>query len=173
MFARRRLDLAARIVGVVFGGYVLISGIVGMRASLRARAAVQHASNGLQGSWLVDGETRDGKAVALDDPARWLKLGFFVYKDAVRADYHQVDGFYDRLFFNKHDAAKKALTLDPEPGDTQATWSYTQHDADHLAIDGVVKGHRHVLALHRDMQKHEWRLLTRGFHWVNESPYNR
>jgi hypothetical protein len=46
------------------------------------------------------------------------------------------------------------------------TWRYDQPDPDHLVIDA---GKLHV-ALHRDADP---LLMSRGFHWVQEHPFNR
>jgi hypothetical protein len=172
LFARRRLDLAAQIVGVAFGAYSLGAGIVENVTVLRQNSGQQTAANGFRGNWLVDSETRDGTPVPADEPTRWRKLGVFLYKSTVRMDYHELGGHYDRIFFT-HDPNTKTLALDPEPGQPKSTWSYAQADPDHLTINAVVDGKSRVLALHRDDTKHDWRLVTRGFHWVNESPYNR
>jgi hypothetical protein len=172
LFARRRLDLAWRIVAVAFAGYLVGTNVVDRLTNLRKTDDARKVAGGLHGGWLVDEELRDGKAVAPDDGHGWVKLGFFVYKGSVRADYHQRDGFYDRLFFTL-DAAKKTLALDPEPDQVAATWRYAQPDADHLTVDATVDGHSRHFALHRDKTEHTWRLVTRGFHWVNEAPYNR
>jgi len=44
-------------------------------------------------------------------------------------------------------------------------------DADHLVLEGTVEGTAIRVGMHR--RDDAWRLVSRGFHWVNEFPYNR
>jgi len=49
------------------------------------------------------------------------------------------------------------------------TWTFARTDSDHLIIDGTHRGKRLHVALHREAES---RLIGRGFHWVNEVPFN-
>jgi hypothetical protein len=164
--------VVARFAAVAFGAWVLIHEAIEIRKTARTRAEMGRSSTGIAGAWLVEVETRDGRPVAVEDATHWERIAIAAYKDAVRAAYHCVDGFYDRVDF-KLDAEKKSLTIDPKPGQTVAVWSYVQADENHLTLSGALDGHTRVLTLRRDTRKREYRLVTRGFHWVNESPYNR
>jgi len=60
-------------------------------------------------------------------------------------------------------------TVDRETRRTE-TWKYTRPDPDHLVIDAVHGGVLLHVALHREPDP---LLVTRGFHWINEVPFNR
>src|SRR5262249_62067263 len=62
-----------------------------------------------------------------------------------------------------------AVTIDQKHG-TRETWKYSRPAPDQLVIDGVHAGKYLHVALHRAP---DGLLVTRGFHWINEAPYNR
>ena len=52
----------------------------------------------------------------------------------------------------------------------QQAWKYTRPVPDQLVIDCVHLGKSLHVVMHLEP---EGALLTRGFHWINEVPYNR
>ena len=52
----------------------------------------------------------------------------------------------------------------------QEIWKYRRPTPDHLEIDGVHRGKRFHAATHLAPPG---LLLTRGFRWINEAPFNR
>ena len=51
----------------------------------------------------------------------------------------------------------------------KSTLSYRQPGPQLLAIEGSFDGHRIRARLHR-VDEPEFRLVSRGFHWINEYP---
>jgi len=167
-FTRRHLIWAGRVATIAFAAWVLIHD----GTTIRGRARARVPSGGLTGLWLVDTEMRDGAVVGADDLTHLARLDITAYKDWMRAAYRRVDGRYDRLAF-KIDSAKKRLTIDPDPAQPTGVWSYGQPDADHLTLSGPLDGHQRVLTLRRNPYTHDYLLVTRGFHFINEAPYDR
>ena len=173
LFARPRLALAARIAGVAFAAYVLGHQIVRHRKMIAGDASASAALAGFAGNWDVVTLTRDGQPVpaTLGEKTRWKSLSIRLYKGSGSLAYKQMDDYYDRWWFN-FDAAKKTLALETDTEQKRGTLVYAQPDADHLTLTGTVDGHAVVMELCRRPAR-EYRLVTRGFHWVNEAPYNR
>jgi hypothetical protein len=66
------------------------------------------------------------------------------------------------------DPATRSITLQPPLGPT-GLLIYRWRDADHLAIEGQIGQRRYAVTLARKT----WLLETRGFHWIQEEPFNR
>jgi multidrug transporter EmrE-like cation transporter len=71
------------------------------------------------------------------------------------------------------DTVGHTLALTP-PGDStrRVTLSYARADSNHLALDGMLEGDSVHVRLTRVDDTH-FMLPSRGFHWVNEHPFNR
>jgi hypothetical protein len=73
----------------------------------------------------------------------------------------------------KVDSVKKSIVMN-KYGDSLDRWSfnYTQPKKDSLVIKGMYKTDSIQVRFRRfDVTK--FRLVSRGFHWVSEYPYNR
>lgn len=172
LFSRPRLETAARIAGFVFGGYVLVSGVWESWQRGRAYAAQPVAVGGLDGSWDVEELARDGTPLpfSADEKTRWRTVGIALYQGRGAFMFRQMDDFYDRVSFT-HDAPNKTLTLEPK-GAPKSSLVYAQLDVDHMTLNGTFAGHAIAAKLRRRAPR-EFRLVTRGFHWVNEQSFNR
>ncbi len=125
----------------------------------------------LYGVWNVDEMALDGvvRPPLLTDETRWRRVVFD------RVDYFSFQNMDDsrRSYAMKMDAAKRTLTLSQSDKPAwKAAFTYQRPDPDHLLLAGTLDGHPLRATLHRtDPAK---RLLTsRGFHWINEYPFNR
>jgi hypothetical protein len=124
----------------------------------------------LRGIWNVDQLTENGtpRPPLVTDAARWRRVVFdrptyssiLLMSDARTRYMVDVDEKKHTASFKGRDDPKVTFTL-----------AYTQPDPNTLTLDGVVD-HRSLHATcHRAAATDL--LLTRGFHWVNEYPYNR
>ena len=69
------------------------------------------------------------------------------------------------------DAASHRITVTIDADKKQEeTWQYTRPAPDRLVIDGVHLGKSLHVTLHAAPEP---LLVTRGFHWINESPFSR
>jgi uncharacterized membrane protein YphA (DoxX/SURF4 family) len=125
----------------------------------------------LQDAWVVDSFMIDGVEGTATDPLRWQKLAFNPGSIAIMP----IVG--DREIFGlKVDADNREITVrvrDPKNKDAKLDpeiWKYRRPTPDHLEIDGVHHGKRFHAAAHLAPAP---LLLTRGFRWINEAPFNR
>jgi hypothetical protein len=127
------------------------------------------------GNWVVDTFAADGVDRALaTDPVRWHSVAFSDGRLAI----WRVSGDRDPevtetrgTYSYKVDAASHTITVTIDADKKQdETWRYTHPAPDRLVIDGVHLGQALHVALHAPPAP---LLVTRGFHWINESPFSR
>ena len=125
----------------------------------------------LYGIWAVDELLVDGVArpPLVTDKERWRRW-IFSYPGA--ASIHLMDDTRTRYRLTM-DSDKKLLNLTKRD---DALWktsvSYTRPAPGQLTIEGVFDGHK-IRARLRQEKESDFLLLERGFHWINEYPYNR
>jgi hypothetical protein len=168
----RRRERARRIAKLAFIVFVVL------RFYLRFAGRPSHDDHRheLYGNWIVDGFVRDGvdHSPLTTDPVRWESW-------SASATYMQVwlmngtfEGRteYDRGWYDIQvdpTAHTVTVTIDSKRNTTE-TWKYARPAPDQLIIDGVHRGATLHITLHREP---EGTLMTRGFHWMNEIPFNR
>jgi len=121
----------------------------------------------LHGIWVVDRMSIEGveRPPLLTDTERWHKLHFSQVAVAVRP----MDGLPTRF----------SATVDPEQHrieineqELHEIWRYTlaRGEPDALVVEGAHRGKPFRAELHREPPP---LLVTRGFHWIQEVPFNR
>ena len=167
-FRRRRWQIAALVVEVAVA--------IGFTASVVRMGYVQMTtfygeSSPLAGIWNVDdlqidGRPRDPQAVEI---LQWRRLVF----DSATVLAIQSSSDSRQRYNLKLDAAHKTLALtrrdDPQ---WKSALTFGQPAADRLTLDGTFAGHRVQASLHHTARP-KFLLESRGFHWVNEYPFNR
>lgn len=169
-----------RSVGLERAGMVLRTVLVGLllwqslNISSTNRAQYTEAARAktpLRGIWNVDEIAIDGQVrpPLITDEQRWQRVVFDI--PGQMAVFHMND-FRDR-YNVEVDARKKTLAMtDRFNPDSKATVAYHQPAPDRLALEGTVDGKKIRALLHRTKTP-EFLLFTRGFHWINEFPFNR
>jgi hypothetical protein len=121
----------------------------------------------LYGTWTVDSFTADGveRPPLLTDTERWRNWlvggrGLGITSMTGKRD----------TFGVEVDASAHTITVTERQKNTKEVWKYTRPTPDHLVIDGVHDGKYLHLAMHLEP---DGLLVTRGFHWINEVPFNR
>jgi hypothetical protein len=112
----------------------------------------------LYGSYTVESLVRDGRP-----DSAWRDVLFDPYAVGVV----EPDGTRRRAPAD-YDAAKGTLAL----GRGQGAAVVTRPDAERLVLSGVLFGHL-VEARVKRLDEGKWLLTSRGFHWINEQPFNR
>ena len=124
-----------------------------------------------RGVWSVEDFELDGTAQPplLTDPKRWRYVildwpGFMMIRSMADArEFMSVD----------FDSKKKTVTLGkPYDRKWKAILTFQQSQPDTLTLVGKMDGRMTRMTLHR-RDDAAFLLTTRGFHWVNEYPYNR
>jgi hypothetical protein len=167
-FQRRWLRLGARAFQVLFAAgislYVMYLG--------QERLTTYYSSRSpLRGIWSVDTLQVDGQASPPRgvEALQWKRV-IFDYPSMVAV---QLTNDSPRRYGLELDAAKKTMALAKRDDPTwKSAFSYEQPTPGRLTLAGTFEGRKVQASLHR-VKEPEFLLVTRGFHWVNEYPFNR
>jgi hypothetical protein len=125
----------------------------------------------LFGIWNVAYMSIDGveRAPLLTDYDRWRRLSFDV---PTRMAFHRMDDTFMQLT-SKIDEHAKSIVLTRAGNDWwRATFSFDRPSPDRMTLDGEMDGKRVRMGL--ELQPREnFLLVTRGFNWIQEFPFNR
>lgn len=142
---------------------------------LQLAIQIEHASDWipppteLHGAWIVDRMSVGGveRPPLLTDAERWHKVLIWQNGLAVRP----MDGLPERHLL-KLDRAEHQIELDLGP--RREVWRYTLAAPPGapaaLVLEGTYRGKPFRAELHREPAP---LLVTRGFHWIQEAPFNR
>jgi hypothetical protein len=124
----------------------------------------------LRGVWSVDEFLVDGQArpPLVTDTGRWRRVVFDL--PSTMAVQLMSDS---RLRYNILTQERGVLHLgkrDDLKWKTEVAWR--KPSPDRLEIEGPIDGHKLFVKLHREPVP-KFLLMTRGFHWINERPFNR
>ncbi len=125
----------------------------------------------LRGAWNVDQLQVDAPAgpPAGTESLQWKRLIF----DSAGTFAVQLTSDSRRRYGLQLDAAKKTLALTKRD---DAAWksalTYQNPAPDRLLVEGTFDGRKVRASLHR-IEVPKFLLVTRGFHWINEFPFNR
>jgi hypothetical protein len=127
-------------------------------------------SNPLRGIWTVEEFNLDGQphAPLTTDAARWRRVVF---------DYPQmisVQMMTDarlRYGLERDDGAHKLSLTNWDDPNWKGEFDYQQTDSNTLNLSGKLGTHEASMKLVREQR--DFLLLSRGFHWINERPFNR
>jgi hypothetical protein len=123
----------------------------------------------LYGIWNVEELEADGVArpPLLTDSTRWRRV---VFDFPGSASVQLMDGTqsYYALTLGKR---RLALT-DYREKKPLGSLAYQEVQPGILAMEGTLDGHKARLRLRRESES-SYRLISRGFHWINETPFNR
>jgi hypothetical protein len=128
------------------------------------------------GYWDVESFTRNGTAVpaVVDDKTRWRRIKLESSSEQSLMRWHFMDGSYGELLVvvehSDHRLSFKTAG-DATPVNTY-TFAVTRSDADHFTLTGKVGADELDVKLRR-LEVGQMRLVSRGFHWINEAPFNR
>jgi hypothetical protein len=165
----RRLEIAGTVVRTIALAVVLFMSLKEVRGLYQMMTSTARRSP-LYGVWRVDDFQIDGRTIpAFTDPSRWRRLIFemrFMMSVQLMSD--------SRVRTNiKLDDKKRTLVVTRRDDPAwDGRLSYAQPNPDTLIINGILGG-KNVHALARREPLPKFLLTTRGFHWINEFPFNR
>jgi hypothetical protein len=124
---------------------------------------------GLSGIWNVETLSIDGveRPPVVTDNARWRRVAFV----GVRVTVQTMDLERTRFLIEHVDLPARTLTLQ-ERGDRTKHNVQFQKSGNTLTLDGNLKG-QNVHATLRLAEEQTFLLTSRGFHWINEVPFNQ
>jgi len=125
----------------------------------------------LYGIWEVEQMSVDDeiRPPVLGEEQRWRRV---IFDRPDRAGFQRMND--SLLTFNaKLDANKKTIGLTKtDDAKWKAALSYDRPANDHITLSGEMDGHRVAMEL-RLVDRETFLLVNRGFHWVQERPFNR
>lgn len=124
----------------------------------------------LYGIWEVDEVVVDGQVQPplLTEKTRWRRVVFDYYSSFMI----QLTDDSWRAFLLELDDKKKTLALTSFKDAAKSTFSYREPRPGLLVMEGALDGKKIQARLHQaDMSR--FLLVNRGFHWINERPFNR
>jgi hypothetical protein len=169
-FTHRWARIGAVAFQVLFVGYTLGTSLYGGWQAYQ-RTYVSPLRPPIYGLYDVERFTRNGKDVPLvaTDATRWRRvIAEFPGSVTVRMMNDTTRG-YPVVY----DEAKKKLTLS-EPGNKakSSSLTYSRSGPNYLNLEGTIAGDQvSMLLVQQDRSK--FLLVNRGFHWINELPFNR
>lgn len=124
----------------------------------------------LRGIWNVDELTENGavRPPLVTDVTRWRRV---VYDHPTLASILLMNDVRERYMVKVDERKKTVYYTSRDLPKTTFTIAYTRPNPDTLVLDGLVRGRQVHAICHRSRATDL--LLTRGFHWINEIPFNR
>jgi len=156
-FERRWLRTAAIALQALVTASVLYNNIWGGYKNLREYSTTYRAHAPTYGVWNSDSDAAGWRQLIMDSP-RWLYIR---------------NGAGDRVGFQtKYDESKHTIALTSAKLQQKGDFTYSQPDARRLILRGNLDGNPMVAEFHR-FDASQFPLTSRGFHWINEDPFNR
>ncbi len=171
LFQRQALRYAAAALRTVFIGFVVWINIQQATANRANYSAEARAKAPLYGIWNVDEFVVDGQArpPLVTDLERWNRV---IVDNPGQLAVFRMNDSRDR-YNVKVDEAKKTIEMTRRFEPTWKTSVVWRRPApDRLELEGMFDGKKIVTRLHR-VEPPKFLLVTRGFHWINERPFNR
>jgi hypothetical protein len=162
----RRIAVAAQIL---FGAY-----LVGMNLNSGLDSWKQYGGGApkspLYGIWnieqmSIDGQTRSPLVTDFD---RFRRV---IFDRPTQAAFQRMNDTFV-LYGAKIDTSAKTVTLTRGNAASPGTFSYEQPSPGVLVLNGSLDGHKMQMQA-RLFERNNFLLVTRGFHWVQEYPFNR
>lgn len=143
------------------------------------RATDTVAAHWYDGYWKVTAFTRNGHELPplATDSVRWSRMRFQPRADGLVARWVTMDDTFGPLYDVKVDEAQQRMQLSASNADTSQTGAplelhYTKRDDRHWRLEGKIAGAQ-VAADLEPLDAGSMLLTSRGFHWINEQPFNR
>lgn len=125
----------------------------------------------LYGIWNIDQLTVDGKPrePLTTDTERWRRA---IFDSPSGAAFQLMDDSLVRYGVVLNAKDQTLVLSKREDKNWKANFTYKRGPSDHLEMDGTVDAHpTHMVLVLQDRSK--FLLVSRGFHWISETPFNR
>jgi hypothetical protein len=171
LFLSRRWRIAAVVLAVLYVGYNSYGGLTAGLERYRQATGPDAPKLPVFGIWDVEEWRRNGvvRPPLLSDSSLVRRI---VFGQLNRAAFRTMADSVERYSVTA-DSAKRVLTLKGRFGpDLMRTISYVRLESDRLILTEVVGSDSIVMRLRR-VDERRFPLLTRGYHWIQEQPFNR
>ena len=170
LFATARGNRIALVAQVVVGLALFGMNFYVMRAAWYEYGGGQ-AKSPLYGIWDVNQLAIDGqdRPPLLTDKERWRRV---IFEIPILASFQRMDDSFAR-YGSSVDVKKGTLALTRfDDKNWKASFTFQRPAPDQLFLDGEMDSHK----VHMELQlfdRQKFLLVNRGFHWVQEYPFNR
>jgi hypothetical protein len=169
LFRRRSLALMALALQLGYGSYLVLDQYAGARQAWFQRGGGA-PKTALYGIWNIETMTIDGqtRSPLVTDYGRWRRV---LIQTGAAITFQRMDDTV-RTYAAKTDMTAKSIAITTGPNQPAATFTFQRPDPSRLILDGSLDGH----AIHmetRFVDPTRFPLLTRGFNWIQENPFNR
>lgn len=171
LFQRAWLNRAGLVLRTLLVGFLAWQSL-NTSATNRARYSQEaRAKAPLHGIWDVDELTIDGQVrpPLITDEQRWQRVVFGIPGQMA---VFRMNDFRDRYNVEVDEKKKTLAMTDRFNPERKNTVAWHQPAPDRLTLEGTFDGKKIRARMHRT-EPPELLLLTRGFHWVSEYPFNR
>ncbi len=170
LFATPRANRRAVAVQILFGVFLMGMNAYGSR-TLWYQYGGGSPKSALYGIWNVEELVVDGqpRPPLMTDQERWRRVIFDV---PMRAAFQKMDESLARFgaVIDTKDNTLKLTKNDDK--DWKASFAYTRPAPDRLVLEGEIDGHKEKMELQL-VDRGKFLLVSRGFHWIQEYPFNR
>jgi len=169
LFRSLRTNRIARIVLAVLWCWMIAANLLDVQRGWHEVGGGRPQS-ALAGIWVIEQLSIDGQPPPLlaTDASLWRRITFD-YPNWVHIQRMDdvLTGYSASL-----DAQKNTLALTTSSDKNwRATFSYIRPDEDDLILDGTVNAHKQHIQLKR-MNSSQFLVTSRGFHWIQDYPFN-
>lgn len=154
---------------VLFGGFVIISQMIGANDS-KKQYGTERVKSALYGVYNVDHFVMNGDTIAdrLSDTVRWKRIVF----DYPNFTPITMMNDHDHYHGTEIDTTEQTITFKTRGDEPEEHLFSYDRSNEHLLLKGIMNSD--TLEVHlKPYDLSRFGLLNRGFHWVNEVPYNR
>lgn len=170
LFRSPRANRIAVILQVLFGVWLIGANLYGSISVYNVYGPGRQKSP-LYGIWDVQDFSFDGQSrpPLTTDTTRWRRLVFdfptFMSAQSMDDSFHGYSVHIDQK-------AKTFALTNPSNKNWRASFSFTQPAPSELIVDGLMDGHK-VHAQLNLFDRSKFLLISRGFHFISERPFNR
>ena len=171
LFTQWRPRVTAAVLATLLVGYTIFNDVKFGLSYYRETIGPDAPRPPVYGIWDVESLTKNGldQPPLLSDSTRIRRV---IFGGLSRATFRLMSDSVER-YMMKVDSVKHELALtgrfDPK---NARTLSYTKVDGNHLVLAGRLGADSLVMRLRR-YDEHRFLLMNRGFHWIQELPFNR
>ncbi|HVG89974.1 MAG TPA: DoxX family protein, partial [Alphaproteobacteria bacterium] len=165
-----RANRVALALQVVFGLYLIGMGIFSGIGAWK-RFGGGRPKSALYGIWNVEQMSVDGEIhpPLLTDQARWRRV---VFDFPTLTQFQRPDDTFTGFGSAISDKDKTLTLTKPADKNWQATFAFVRPTPDQLVLNGSMDGHQVQMKL-KLQDRDKFTLVNRGFHWINEYPFQR
>jgi hypothetical protein len=170
LFSTRKANRIALTVQVAFGVWLLGANLYGSVRGWHEYGGGSPRSE-LYGIWdidqlVIDGKSREPLTTANE---RWRRA---IFEYPGRMTFQRMDESLARYSADINSKEQTLVLTKTDDKNWRANFTYKRGTNDHLEMDGRMDGQTTHLVL-RQKDRNKFLLVTRGFHWISEVPFNR